>query len=119
MGYTSLSIRKNNSVRKYILFYADYLNEAWLSEVLENETTKIIKQFRCKSMNDLTLLTQYISSKGEVVNLKSGEGNEQPLRIIETRLSQKSKSILRPIGLTFRMIWNRITFSLLNTASVN
>jgi hypothetical protein len=86
MGYTTLSLRKNNNVRKYILFYADYLNEAWLSEVMENDETKIIKQFKCKNYDDLSNLVTFISKRGQVVNLASSETAEQVLKLVESRL---------------------------------
>jgi len=89
MGYTTLSIRKNNTVKKYILFYADYLNEAWLSEVLENDTTRIIKQFKCKSLADLNDLADYISRSGEIINLTSNETAEVRLKILERQLKRK------------------------------
>ena len=94
MGYTTISIRKkNNSVRKYILFYADYLGEAWLSEVLDNDTTRIVKQFKCKSLLDLNDLAAYISRNGEVINLSSNENPEIYLRILEKQLTKKRSAL--------------------------
>jgi hypothetical protein len=115
MGYTRLSLLKNDNVRKYILFYADYLNEAWLSEVLEDDTTKIIKQFKCKNLHDVDALAEYISKRGDVVKLTSGETTEEYLQILENRLVEKPKRIysrtpqLRLAFASYRLMWNRLT----------
>lgn len=124
MGYTRLSIQKNDKIRKYILFYADYLNEAWLSEVIENDTSKIIKQFKCKNLGDLDELASYISKRGQIINLASNETAEDYLRILETKLANKPAvlSIIPDLGFTltpYRMMWNRVadTLSTLKMAS--
>jgi hypothetical protein len=114
MGYTTLSLEKNNNTRKYILFYADYLNEAWLSEVMEDDQTKIIKQFKCKNHDDLASLVSFISKRGKVVNLTSSDTAEQVLKLVENRLvgEFKSPSIIDKAILTlvpYRMLWNRLT----------
>ena len=88
MGYTTLSIRKNNRIGKYILFYADYLQEAWLSEVLDNDTTKIVRQFRCKDTLDFELLTASLSNMGEIINLNSNETIAQHLSVLEMKLEK-------------------------------
>lgn len=88
MGYTTLSIRKNNRIRKYILFYADYLQEAWLSEVKDNDTTKIIRQFRCKDTIDFELLTASLTGMGEIINLNSDETIVQHLSVLEMKLEK-------------------------------
>ena len=110
MGYTILSIRKNNRVRKYILFYADYLNEAWLSEVLEDDTTKIVKQFRCKSTDDLHELSANLSRMGEIVNLSSDQTIEQHLSILDMKLEKPQPSkIVELLNTTADRIYSRIS----------
>jgi hypothetical protein len=116
MGYTILSLRKNNNVRKYILFYADYLNEAWLSEVMENDETKIIKQFKCKNYDDLSNLVAFISKRGKVVNLASSETAEQVLKLVENRLMGQfeNPSLLDKLVLAltpYRLMWHRLSIS--------
>jgi hypothetical protein len=116
MGYTTLSLRKNNNVRKYILFYADYLNEAWLSEVMENDETKIIKQFKCKNHDDLSNLVAFISKRGKVVNLASSETAEQVLKLVENRLmgEYENPSLIDKVILTlapYRLMWHRLSTS--------
>jgi len=95
MGYTVLSIRRSNGIRKYILFYADYLQEAWLSEVRDNETTKIVKQFKCKSTDDFHELSQDLSQMGEIINLASNETLEQHLAVLDMKLEKSYRSRLR------------------------
>ncbi|HLA55788.1 MAG TPA: hypothetical protein VK623_06790 [Flavobacterium sp.] len=118
MCYTKLSIKKNNKTRKYIIFYADYLNEAWLSEVVENDTTKIIKQFICKNENDLDILCRYISRKGELINLSGNHSANDYLAILENKLATKTcKSVIPGFikfgmsAVPYRMFWNRLTHS--------
>ncbi len=94
MGYTILKIRRNNKIRKYILFYADYLQEAWLSEVRDNETTKIVRQFRCKDTDDLHQLSSDLSRMGEIINLASDETLEQHLSLLDLKLEKSFKSRL-------------------------
>lgn len=89
MGYTTLSIRRKNTVRKYILFYADYLDEAWLSEVRDDGSTRIVKQFKCKSLFDLNDLARYISRNGDIVKLSTEENAEVYLKILEKQLTKK------------------------------
>ena len=86
MNYLRIAINANSKDRKFILFYADYLQEAWLSEVLENDTTKILKQFRCKNDKDVDKVAAYISKSGSVINL-STESTENCLKLLEQRLS--------------------------------
>jgi hypothetical protein len=94
MGYTILSIRRNNSIRKYILFYADYLQEAWLSEVKDNETTKIVRQFKCKDTDDFEELSANLARMGEIVNLASNETIEQHLAVLDMKLEKPRSSKL-------------------------
>lgn len=86
MNYLRIAINANSKNRKFILFYADYLQEAWLSEVFENDTTKIIKQFRCKNTKDVEKVAAYISRSGTIVNLLN-ESTENCLQILEQRLA--------------------------------
>lgn len=85
MSYLRISINTDLKKRKFILFYADYLQEAWLSEAFENDTTKILKQFRCKNTSDIEKVADYISKSGKVTHLKN-ESTENCLRVLENRL---------------------------------
>lgn len=85
MNYLRIAVDAKSTNRKFILFYADYLQEAWLSEVFDNDTTKIIKQFRCKDTNDVHKVAAYISRSGTIVNLLN-ESTENCLHILEQRL---------------------------------
>lgn len=86
MNYLRIAVDANSKNRKFILFYADYLQEAWLSEVFENDTTKILKQFRCKSTRDVEKVAAYIAKSGKIVNLLN-ESAENSLKILEHRLN--------------------------------
>jgi hypothetical protein len=121
MGYTTLSIKNNNTIGKYIIFYADYLNEAWLSEVMPDDTTKIVKQFICKNESDLDILCRYISRKGELINLTGSHSVGDYLAILENKLAEKTcKSIIPGFikfamtAMPYRMLWNRITHTFFN-----
>jgi hypothetical protein len=110
MNYTTLSIRKNNRIRKYILFYADFLQEAWLSEVKENDTTKIVRQFKCKNTDDLQDLTADLSRMGEIVNLTSDETIEQHLAVLDMKLekpyAEKVLDSLSTIQAKLSVVWS-------------
>lgn len=87
MGYISIFVNKNNSNRKYILFYAEYLQEAWLSEVLENDTTRIVKQFRCKNVGDVEKVATYLSKSGHILNLAVNDATDKRLMKLEHKLN--------------------------------
>jgi hypothetical protein len=87
MGYISIFINKNNNNRKYILFYAEYLQEAWLSEVLENDTTRILKQFRCKNVGDVEKVASYLSKSGNILNLAANDTSDKRLMKLEHKLN--------------------------------
>lgn len=71
MPYTTLSITKNNETRHYILSFADYLQEAWLSEIKAGDKVKVVQQFRCRKASDLTHIVESISGMGEITNLNA------------------------------------------------
>jgi len=91
MGFTTLSLRQKNTVKKYILFYADFLQEAWLSEVLGDDQTRIVRQFTCRNQADLDSLASYISRKGELLNLASNDNAEPRLKIVERELLRRNQ----------------------------
>ena len=101
MNYLRIAINANSTDRKFILFYADYLQEAWLSEVLENDTTKILKQFRCKTENDVAKVAAYISKSGTVINL-STESTQDCLNLLQQCLTNPD----RHSGFSFEKILN-------------
>ena len=103
MGFTTLSLRNKSAVKKYILFYADYLQEAWLSEVLDDDDTRIIRQFTCRNHADLDQLASYISKKGELVNLASSENAEPRLKLVENELLRR-----RNFKQNFARYWERL-----------
>ena len=88
MSYISLSIKKNNSNKKYILFYAEYLNEAWLSEVLPNDATRIVKQFSCKNIADVQKVAAFLSKSGEVLNLAANDSADKKLMVLQQKLTR-------------------------------
>lgn len=106
MNYLRIAINANSKNRKFILFYADYLQEAWLSEVFENDRTKILKQFRCKNNADVEKVAAYISKSGKVVNLLN-ESTENSLKILEQKLNAPqtvSKFSLQKIAQQYRLL---------------
>ena len=87
MGYISIFVNKNNSKRKYILFYAEYLQEAWLSEVMENDATRIVKQFRCRNIGDVEKVATYLSKSGHILNLAANDTTDKSLMKLEHKLN--------------------------------
>lgn len=91
MTYTTLSIIKNGQTRKYILFYAHFLQEAWLSEVYEADRTKIVRQFKCRKASDVNSIVATISAMGEMV-LNPGETFRQNLDTLQIKLEKNTFS---------------------------
>ena len=94
MGHIHLTIQKNKNTKNYILSNADYLEEAWLAEVNENNTTRIVKQFRCKKFENCFLeLKHYVKQLGNVTILSGSDIKDQELKLLE-RLLIKEDGIL-------------------------
>jgi len=74
MGHVTLYIRQNENMRSYILSNAKHINEAWLSEGSDNNSSEIIKRFHCsKFENCFYELRKFVNQLGVVTGL-SGNG---------------------------------------------
>lgn len=90
MGYITLTVKKHNETKEYILFHADYLNEAWLAKVNDDDTTKIIKQFRCRKFEQCFHdAVHLISQLGEVTKISSSEIDELHISMFRYSLEKQ------------------------------
>jgi hypothetical protein len=90
MGYITLSIKRNDEVKSYIVVDAEYLNESWLAEARPDNTTKIIKQFKCKKFkNCFQELTDCMVHLGEVVELTANDVEPRNVNRLRNILSRK------------------------------
>jgi hypothetical protein len=95
MGHINLSIQQNQQTKWYILSNADFLGEAWLAEVRENDTTKIIKQFQCRKFENCFIeLQRFIKKLGKVTRLSANEIKERDLQLLENILIPNEDGIL-------------------------
>lgn len=95
MGHINLSIQQDQLTKWYILSSAEYLEEAWLAEVNENESTKIVKQFKCKKFKScFRELRDFVAQLGEVKKISGSDIREQDMRQLEHLLFSKSDRVL-------------------------
>ncbi len=121
MGYINLSIKVRGQVKPYILFSADYLNEAWLAEAFEDGTTHIVKQFKCRKFHRCFYdVYDYIESNlGEVTELTGNDVEpryETMLRNILINRTHIPKRKIPVISINFRptplfTFWRQQQFS--------
>ncbi len=121
MGYINLSIKVRGQVRPYILFSAEYLNEAWLAEAYEDGTTHIVKQFKCSKFKRCFYdVYDYINSHlGEVVDLKANDVEDRYVTMLRNILINKThipKKRIPVISINFRptplfSFWKQQQFS--------
>ena len=72
MSHINLSIQQGQNKARYILSNADYMGEAWLAKVNEDNTTKIIRLFRCSQFRDCFRdLKMFVDRLGEVKQLSA------------------------------------------------
>jgi len=95
MGHINLSIRQDQQTKWYILSNADFLGEAWLAEVREDDTTKIIKQFQCRKFENCFIdLQRFIKKLGKVTRLSASEMKERDVKLLENLLISPEDGIL-------------------------
>ena len=93
MSYITIKIRKQDQERDYLLFYAEYLNEAWLAIINHDDTTKIIRQFKCKEFEDcFDEAAELINRLGAVVKLTANEAGEMYLTKLQNAIYDKKNS---------------------------
>jgi hypothetical protein len=91
MGHIHLSIKHNNEIKPYIIVDAEYLHEAWIAEAYDDNTTKIIKQFRYKEFkNCFPEIINCVDHLGEVVNLTGTDIEERSVNRLRNILRHKA-----------------------------
>lgn len=90
MGHINLSIKRDNEIKPYNIVSAEYINEAWIAETFEDNTTKIIKQFKCgKFKNCFPELAACMVHLGEVVELSSDDIEQRNVNRLRNILNHK------------------------------
>ena len=78
MEHINLSIQQNAAIRTYILSNAEYMGKAWLAEVNDDQSVKIITQFECKKFEDcFSELQQFLKGIGKVKKVSGTEGHHR------------------------------------------
>lgn len=91
MGYIRLNIQQDNQIKPFIIFSADYLNEAWVAESLHNGRTKIIKQFKCRKFQlCFNKLSDFIKRLGEVKEFNATGIEEHDITLLRQILTNHS-----------------------------
>jgi len=113
MGYINLSIKRDGVTYTYVIFHAKYLNEAWLAEVQEDDTTKIVKQFKCRKFKNCFYdLARHINMLGQVEKLSATDIEPRFVKMLENILVNKSHHIpqvnvfSRHTFLYYKTMWN-------------
>lgn len=93
MSHINLSIKQGETTKPYIIVNAEYLQEAWLAERREDDSTKIIKQFKCKEFkNCFPELTDCIVHMGEIVQLTSSEVDTRSVNRFNNLVTRKKNT---------------------------
>ncbi|HEX9980828.1 MAG TPA: helix-loop-helix domain-containing protein [Flavobacterium sp.] len=83
MGYIKLTIERNHETLPFFFFHADYLHEAWLAKVYDDGKTKIIKQFKCRKLEDCFYeLASFVVHLGEVKKMEASEIEEDKISLL-------------------------------------
>lgn len=109
MGYITLSIKRNNEIKPYIVVDAEYLQEVWIAEAYPDNSTKIIKQFKCKKFkNCLPELTNCMVHLGEVVEITANDIEQRNVNRLRNILSHKIFEMQSHNSQPAINLWNRI-----------
>jgi hypothetical protein len=77
-----------------MLFHADYLNESWLAQVNQDDTTTILRQFKCKKFeNCFHEVVAVLPHLGKVNKISLNEVDESHGLVLQKAIEQKSHSI--------------------------
>lgn len=107
MGFISLSVKKNNIVKPYIIVEADYLQEAWIAETFDDNKTRIIQQFKYKEFkNCFPELANCMVHLGEIVKITSDEIAENDM---DNLLDVISKKVVGADPTLLEFVSSRIT----------
>jgi hypothetical protein len=113
MGHITLSIRQNNRIQPYIIVDADYLHEAWVAEAHDDNSTKIIRQFKCEKFNDcFEELRSVITDLGEVTEISANDIPDTGVKAFKNMLAAPDKEQPKnhhSISETFKKIQKLLT----------
>jgi len=120
MGYITLTISKGEITQDYILFHAEYLNESWLAEVNQDESTTILRQFKCKKFeNCFDEAVSVILHLGEVKKISVNEVDEHYGELLQKAIRIRSHAIpssdnlaVFNMAFTKQNLWNWLSQSL-------
>lgn len=99
MGHIHFSIQLNQETKWYIFSHAEYLQEAWLAEVNENDSTKIVKQFKCKKLqNCFRELKEFVGRLGVVKKITANEIQDYDLSQLEYLLLTPTDDRVLPVN---------------------
>lgn len=99
MGHINFQIRQNMTIKGYILSSAEYLEQAWLAEVIENGNTRIVREFKCKEFSGcFQELKQFLSRLGEVKKLSCNGIKEHDVKKLEDILLVSKDDGILPIN---------------------
>lgn len=91
MGYITFNIIQDDQPRDFILFHAEYINEAWVAEVREDNSTRILREWECRNLlqciDEIVLCIDHL---GEVVKMIPSDIDPVAFKILEDRLMHES-----------------------------
>jgi len=92
MGHITLSIKRNDTIQPYIVVDADYLHEAWVAEAHDDNSTRIIKQFKCDKFKDcFGELRSVITDLGEVTDISANDMPDNGVNAFKKMLAAGEK----------------------------
>ncbi len=95
MGQINLAIQQGEHKGWYVLSDASYMGEAWLARIDEFDSTKIIRQFRCKQFRDcFRELKIFVDTLGDVKKMSATGVAPADVALLEDILVGKSDGIL-------------------------
>ena len=99
MSHINLTIKQNNEIKPYIVVSAEYLNEAWLAEAYGDNSTKIIKQFKCaKFKNCFKELSDCMVHLGEIIDVSGSEIEERSVNRLRNILIHRPTNGIKKSG---------------------
>jgi hypothetical protein len=91
MGYITLTMQQGQRIMPYIIFRAECLGEAWISEANDDGTTTILKQFKCKKFRKCFYeLGWFIDGLGTLIALQGNDIKERDVEMLREILISKS-----------------------------
>ncbi len=119
MSYITIRVKNEGRLTDYLLFHADYLNEAWLAEVREDDTTRIVREFACHDlMNCIDEIVLCADHLGIVTDVFGNDSEPAVVQALREKLlcPEPETAVLRmPLSLSLNPVpsfWNRFTRAL-------